>query len=90
MASAISGNRAWALWCRGENIETMYLIVNEFYKAERAEAINTAKPKMRIRVDEGPDIEIGVTLKMNADWITVSAGIEMSVLDVVRNAKNRV
>ncbi|MCH4540220.1 hypothetical protein [Ochrobactrum sp. A-1] len=89
---AFTGQGAYGLGfrCRGSKIEAVYLTPDTSFNQNTYQTANTTHPKMKIRVDKNPIVDVDVELS-DADGKAGASGVVgLKLLEAVRDAKNRV
>lgn len=76
--------------CRGSKIEIVYLTPDTSFDEDTYKMANITLPKLRVRVDKDPIIDVDVELS-DAEGKVVAVGIvDLSLLESVKAAKSRV
>lgn len=91
IAVTAAGQYGFGFRCKGGKIETVYLTSDKSFEDNSAILMaNATKPKLRVRVDKNPVVDIDVELQNIDDKATAFGDVDIDLLKSVAAAKNRV
>lgn len=91
IAVTAEGQYALGFRCKRDNIEVVYMTPDKsFQDADAYKMANLAKPKIRIRIDNNPIVDIDAFMTEAGGKATIIGETDLEMLESIRNAKKRV
>lgn len=91
IAVTAAGQYGFGFRCKGPKIEAVYLTPDKSFEENSAISLaNATKPKLRVRIDKRPVIDVDVELQNVDDKATAFGDVDIALLKSVASAKNRV
>ncbi len=91
IAVTAAGQYGFGFRCKGTKIEAVYMTPDKSFDDSAAISLaNATKPKIRVRVDKNPVVDVDVELQNIDDKATAFGDVDIDLLKSVASAKNRV
>ncbi|OEI84424.1 hypothetical protein GRI33_00950 [Brucella sp. BO3] len=91
IAVTAAGQYGFGFRCKGAKIEAVYMTPDKSFEDSAAISLaNATKPKIRVRVDKNPVVDVDVELQNINDKATAFGDVDIDLLKSVAAAKNRV
>lgn len=85
-----TGNYAFGIRCRKDLIEVIYFTPDTSFDAGTYKLANITEPKFKVRVDDGPVVELPAELSDVDGKASVISEIDLEMVLAIRDAKKRV
>ncbi len=92
MASFRSHDSSLKLWCEGKKIGALFVNLSKlkYYTGWDRQALDGLMPKLSIKVDDLPAVEVVVSVDLGRTGLTASGESDVRLLTTVGRAQNRV
>jgi len=91
IAVTAAGQYGFGFRCKGPKIEAVYMTPDKSFEDSSALSVaNATHPKIRVRVDKNPIVDIDVELANVEDKATALGEVDVDLLKSVASAKNRI